>query len=196
MKIETISGKLVDPLDPKPEDFCIEDIAWSLSRISRFAGHTISKIPYTVGQHCIFVSTMIEDMIPNSDCILYGLLHDASECYIGDIPSPVKHLPQIKEQIDVIEDNIFRAILEHYDIAYPSSSEWRTVKQFDKRAQLIEAFNYMPSRGLNWSGRDEHVIDFIDLQDFPKPMEAIEVYKQYKERFTSLMSKRKYNYGY
>lgn len=37
--IETFSGRRFDILDPKPEQFCIEDIAHSLSLLCRFTGH-------------------------------------------------------------------------------------------------------------------------------------------------------------
>ena len=49
--IQTFTGKRMYPLDPKPEDICIEDIAHALSNICRFTGHT--KKFYSVGEHSI-----------------------------------------------------------------------------------------------------------------------------------------------
>ena len=49
--ITTHSGIHMNPLDPKPEDFRIEDIAHALPLICRGNGHV--KTFFSVGQHCI-----------------------------------------------------------------------------------------------------------------------------------------------
>lgn len=56
--IETVSGRFVDIQDPKPEDFLITDIAWSLAREPRFSGHTTHPLPYSVAQHSLVVSLL------------------------------------------------------------------------------------------------------------------------------------------
>lgn len=56
--IETVSGQIVDLLDPKPENFLITDIAWAISREPRFSGHTTHELPYSVGQHSIEVTNL------------------------------------------------------------------------------------------------------------------------------------------
>ncbi len=38
--IQTYTGKQFWPLDPRPEDVDIEDIANALSNLGRYAGHT------------------------------------------------------------------------------------------------------------------------------------------------------------
>jgi len=57
---ETASGRIIDLADPQRDDIVIGDIAWGLSRQNRFAGHTISKKPYTVAQHTVEVSRIAE----------------------------------------------------------------------------------------------------------------------------------------
>jgi 5'-deoxynucleotidase YfbR-like HD superfamily hydrolase len=183
MKIETVTGNLFDPLAPDVKDISIDDIAWSLSRISRFAGHTITEIPYTVGQHCIFVADEIFRETGRNDWALYGMLHDAGEAYLGDIPSPIKRLPQIHQQIEQIESNILLTIYKKFELQEPLKSDWDIVKHYDKRAQFIEAFNFMCSRGLDWVGRENYDINLIDIQRFPQPKPAIEVYTEYKQAF-------------
>ena len=63
MKLETVSGNFVDIENPDPQTIKINDIAWALSRIPRFAGHTISAIPFTVGEHSIFVANIVKRLI-------------------------------------------------------------------------------------------------------------------------------------
>lgn len=60
---ETVSGVIIDLMDPKPEQLKIHDIAWALSRLSRFGGHSLSRIPYSVGQHTVMVSRYVEEAL-------------------------------------------------------------------------------------------------------------------------------------
>jgi hypothetical protein len=84
--IETYTGRRFWPLDPMPEDVCIEDIAHSLSNQCRFAGH--SRGFYSVGEHCVLMAQAAP-----AKCQLEALMHDASEAYLLDFPKPLKHMP-------------------------------------------------------------------------------------------------------
>ena len=79
------SGRRFWIIDPRPEDIYIEDIAHGLSMICRFCGQT--RKFYSVSQHSILVSKELQPQYQ-----LGGLLHDASESYIGDIITPVKKI--------------------------------------------------------------------------------------------------------
>lgn len=81
--ILTHTGKRPDLLHPRIEDICLEDIAHALARIGRFTGHGDCFI--SVAQHCVHVS----DLCP-FDLKPWGLLHDATEAYLGDVSSPLK----------------------------------------------------------------------------------------------------------
>ena len=82
--IQTYTGKQFWPLDPRPEDLDIVDIAHALSNICRFTGHC--RTFYSVAEHSCHVSIILPPELK-----LWGLLHDASEAYLCDIASPVKH---------------------------------------------------------------------------------------------------------
>jgi len=82
--IPTFTGRLVDVLDLRPETIDIRDIAHALSQFCRFTGH--SRFHYSVGQHSLLVSRIVPARFA-----LHGLLHDASEAYLGDISRPLKH---------------------------------------------------------------------------------------------------------
>jgi hypothetical protein len=84
--IQTVSGDYVFPLDPWKFVPRIDDIAHALSMQCRFSGH--SAFHYSVAQHSVLVS----DLCPPEDR-LWGLLHDASEAYLVDLPRPLKHDP-------------------------------------------------------------------------------------------------------
>ena len=86
--IQTYSGLKMYPLDPRPEEICLEDIAHALSNICRFTGHC--KEFYSVAQHSIYVSVHV-----SRENALWGLLHDASEAYLCDIARPVKNDKQM-----------------------------------------------------------------------------------------------------
>lgn len=90
-KIRTFTGRYVNPLALTSEDVCIEDIAHHLSGINRFTGAT--PIPYNVAQHSVLVARYFDYSSPRLQ--LAALLHDASEAYLNDIASPVKHDPRM-----------------------------------------------------------------------------------------------------
>src|ERR1017187_10636100 len=78
--ITTFSGIHFWPLLPNPADIRIEDIAHALSNQCRFAGH--AREFYSVAEHSVRVS----QLCPPEDA-LWGLLHDASEAYLTDVPA-------------------------------------------------------------------------------------------------------------
>lgn len=91
--LRTFTGKLWHLLEPRAEDVCIEDIAHALSLTCRWAGHT--AVFTSVGQHSIMVAMMAAEV--SSAFALKGLLHDASEAYLLDVPTPLKKSPAFKE---------------------------------------------------------------------------------------------------
>jgi hypothetical protein len=103
----TISGKQFFPMNPRVEDIDIEDIAWALSRLPRWGGHSQEHIP--VAQHSVVVSRIV----PHPHALL-GLMHDTPEAYMGaDLMSPIKrHCPDFR----AVEDRIWAAIRERYDL--------------------------------------------------------------------------------
>jgi hypothetical protein len=83
--ITTYSGKKVNPLDLKVEDIDIRDIAHHLACINRFVGALTT--PVSVAQHSLCVSRLLA----GTGYELAGLLHDATEAYLGDVSKWVKH---------------------------------------------------------------------------------------------------------
>lgn len=107
--IQTFSGRVFWPLDPRPEDVQITDIAHALSQICRYNGHCLGH--YSVAQHSVLVSRIV----PRADR-LAGLLHDAPEAYLGDVARPLKGLPLYAEY-RAAEGLLWRVIAGRFGIS-------------------------------------------------------------------------------
>ena len=123
--IMTYTRKKFYPLAPKQEDIEIEDIAHSLSMLCRFNGHCPKF--YSVAEHSILVSSLLPKKYK-----LWGLIHDAGEAYLSDIPRPIKN--------DLIgfesyEENILKLIIQGHKLSFPMPRE---VKTADDQALKIE----------------------------------------------------------
>ncbi|TXH41968.1 MAG: HD domain-containing protein [Desulfurellales bacterium] len=88
--IKTWAGVMIDPTKTvAPADVRIDDIAHALSLTCRYGGH----IPefYSVADHSLNVlERMVAMGVDDRRLLLMGLLHDAEEAYLGDMPSPIK----------------------------------------------------------------------------------------------------------
>lgn len=126
MFINTYSGGKFDPEDLENSDFRLDDIAHSLSLQCRFAGH----IPrfYSVAEHSVLVSK-------NTEYPLEGLLHDASEAYLMDIPTPIKKSKIMNGYIE-LEDKVMKIIFENFGLEYPFKDD---VHNSDRRTLRKEA---------------------------------------------------------
>ena len=124
--IMTNSGVKFNVFSYGLDDINIFDIAHALSNMCRFAGHV--KNFYSVAQHSILVSMFASD--PR-----YGLLHDASEAYLLDIPSPIKRSQAFSEYRD-IERKLQRSIYERFGLS--ADSEPSDVHVADQRVCATE----------------------------------------------------------
>jgi hypothetical protein len=123
--IRTHSGLYINIFDPKPEMIEINDIAHALANVPRWAGHL--KRHYSVAQHSILCAEMASD-----ENKLAALLHDATEAFMQDIPTPIKaKLPEYK----LYEDVLMKAIAEKFGIQYPFDPE---IKVIDNHMLNIE----------------------------------------------------------
>lgn len=95
--ITTYTGKHFDPTQPEKERICIDDIAHALSLLCRGNGHV--KTFFSVGQHCILCAKEAMARGLPRRLALAALLHDASECYMSDVPRPFKKaFPNISDR--------------------------------------------------------------------------------------------------
>lgn len=107
--MQTYSGLRFWPIDPRPGDIDIEDIAHALAMQCRYGGH--GKKFYSVAEHCVLMARHTLDFGP--EIAMWALLHDASEAYIVDIPRPLK--PWLANYKDH-ENRVMRAIARRFDL--------------------------------------------------------------------------------
>lgn len=109
--IRTFTGKKFWPLNPREEDVCIEDIAHALALRNRFSGHT--RLPYSVAEHSVAISVQLRDWGYSENVQKWALLHDATEAYLPDIPTPIK--PLIAGFVE-IEERLMNVIANKYGL--------------------------------------------------------------------------------
>lgn len=107
---QTYSGGVFWPCDPRPEDIDIRDIAHALSLQCRFAGHC--RTFYSVAQHSVMVSHLLPRAVA-----LAGLLHDAAEAFVVDVPRPIKRMPGMEALRDA-EDRVLECIMAACGVAW------------------------------------------------------------------------------
>lgn len=150
--IQTYTGKKFWALDPRPEEIDILDIGHALSLQCRFNGQCDSF--YSLAAHSLNVAEFIAQTyheqdpfyseylldeseldIEYEDMILWGLLHDASEAYLPDVPRPIKKfLPEYKS----VEDGIMLAVAEKFELPELDEEHKAYLKSIDYLMCLVE----------------------------------------------------------
>ncbi len=124
--ITTYTGLHMNPLNPRPLDFRIEDIAHALPLICRGNGHV--KTFFSVGQHCINCAREAEARHWSDRLILACLLHDASECYMSDVPRPFK---QNTPSYRAAEDRLLSVLYTRFLGSDLTEEEQKSIKEID-----------------------------------------------------------------
>ena len=170
--IQTYSGKKFSPINPKIEDINIEDIAHSLSMQCRFNGHIEDF--YSVAQHSVLVSYFCD----KKDA-LSGLLHDASEAYICDIPSPLKKTQQFSQYREI--ERKLQALI-NVKFGLPEEDP-ESVKLADQLLLTLEAKSLLTHIREDWKLPNSNIpIKIIAMS--PKESKLI-----FMERFHELTNK-------
>lgn len=124
--ITTYTRKHFNPINPNPELICIEDIAHALPMICRGNGHVRSF--WSVGEHCILCAKEAEKREYSNRVILAALLHDASECYMSDVPRPLKqNMKEYRRQ----EEHLLNVLYKKFLGSSLNKMEEKQIKEID-----------------------------------------------------------------
>lgn len=126
------SGRHVDPLNLRPTDLDIRDIAWNLSLLCRYTGSF--PFHYSVAQHSLLVATLMAKDGHKPNTVLAGLLHDAAEYVYGDVNYHLKKLPELAEY-NRREHKCSQMIVAHFG---STCHELEKVKPYDRQAAYLE----------------------------------------------------------
>lgn len=129
--MQTSTGKALDLENP---DISFEDIAISLAKQARYAGHTKGFGHYSVAEHSFLMARHreFEKGYLTKRQRWNLLMHDAREAVIQDMISPWKALlPEYKVQ----EMRVAKAIAKKFDLTWPDPGY---VKELDMRILVDE----------------------------------------------------------
>ena len=113
----TYTGLMINPLDPDPDNICIEDIAHHLALECRYNG--ACKFHYSVAQHSVLGCHHV-----SLDNRLAFLLHDSPEAYMHDLVHNLKYnIPFYVEA----EERLLKVIYEKFKVVDFDQEEIRRV---------------------------------------------------------------------
>ena len=152
--------------------FDINEIAYTLAGQPRFNGtgtrnqhdHQIS-----VGEHSVRVSYMLaaefngtSDFVDQRTAAMTGLMHDATEAFLGDVPGPWKILlPDFCKLEAFLWEKLCDWIAEELAIYMPKEMPPQ-LKQADWRGLFLEAREVMTTQGRDWVMSDPQVMPGLD----------------------------------
>jgi len=137
--IMTWSGEYVNPLEMAPSDVDGRTIANALAKMCRFNGHVHEF--YSVAEHSVHVAGLVYARTGDETKALWGLLHDAPEVYLSDIPKPVKVYSDLGPEYRRLESGVMRHICDKYGLPCKCPPE---VKAADREMVVAEAHYLLP----------------------------------------------------
>lgn len=143
---------------PHARDVFLEDIASGLSRTCRYGGQIRADAAfYSVAEHCVLMTewAIYGDFVRTREDALAILLHDASEAYFGDMPTPLKKmLPEFKILENRAQATIERAFGLEPAVLAISHDDIKVIDRrirLDERAALILDPALTAGRDVRWS---------------------------------------------
>ena len=172
--LQTVSGRRVNPFDPDPSQLDVGDIARALANICRFGGH--SRVFYSVAQHSVIVSELVEQRGGDADDVFAALMHDASEAYLGDMPHPIKHRSALGAAFKAAEEHLELALRERFRI----KADVPEIKRAD-RALLATERRVFSAENWHWPELDGVEPPELELVAWPPDEAAAAFARRYAE---------------
>jgi 5'-deoxynucleotidase YfbR-like HD superfamily hydrolase len=177
--LQTVSGRFVNPFEPDPDQLDPGDIARALANVCRFGGHCSSF--YSVAQHSVIVSELVEQRGGDVEDVFAALMHDATEAYLGDMPHPIKHRSPLGAAFKAAEDHLEATIRARFNI----KADVPEIKRVD-RALLATERRVLSAESWHWPELD-------GVEPLELALEAWapdEAQRAFAARFDELQAKR------
>ncbi|RWN51462.1 MAG: hypothetical protein EOS04_24140 [Mesorhizobium sp.] len=159
--MQTYTARQFWPLDARPDEVHIEDIAHALSLQCRYAGHCLKF--YSVAEHSVMLARWLTEMGESDETALTGLLHDATEAYLVDMPRPVK---RSLNDYRLHEAVLWKVVAERYGLPEVMPA---IVHEADDRIIADELVNLRP---MPWHAKHDDPLH-VDLKFWtPEQAEA------------------------
>lgn len=188
--IRTYTGGKFHVFAPKPDEVSILDIAHALSQQCRFTGHT--RKFYSVAQHSVLVGRAVAKWSCGDfkNYELKGLLHDAAEAYLVDLPTPIKRNVTFASEWKCLDARIADAIQEAFGI--PGYGVSAYIKGLDHRMLLTEQRDLMNGADLNEMNHGSFRLDWKEPFDFTiEPWSSEQAEEEFLKDFKKYMGMRK-----
>ena len=171
--VSTKSGRRVALLNPSPSQIVIGDIAHGLAHQCRFNGQT-NKF-YSVAQHSVLVASILP-----RELRLAGLLHDASEAYLGDVVQPLKDL---LPEYQAIEENFCKVLGMRFGVNLQHND---AIRHADLVVLATERRDLMPMDMADWSS----IAGITPMRRTIRPKSPEAASAQFMEMFFSLTNQK------
>jgi hypothetical protein len=176
--LQTVSGRWVNPFDPDPNQLDAGDIARALANQCRFGGH--SRVFYSVAQHSVILSDLVEQRGGDVEDAFAALMHDATEAYLGDMPHPIKHRSTLGAAFKEAEDHLGRAIRARFRI----KADVPEIKRVERALLATESRAFSAER---WHWPELAGVEPLDIELAAWPPDKAA--KAFAHRFEELQTK-------
>lgn len=177
--LQTASGRWFNPFDPDPEQLDAADIARALSNVCRFGGHC--RTFYSVAQHSVIVSELVEARGGDVEDAFAALMHDATEAYLGDMPHPLKHRSELGAAFREAEARLEAVVRARFGLR----ADVPEIKRID-RALLATERRALSSEGWQWPELDG--VEPLDVTLEPWPADV--AHEAFLRRYAELDGRR------
>jgi uncharacterized protein len=177
--LQTVSGRWVNPFDPDPAQLDAGDIARALANLCRFGGHCRSF--YSVAQHSVIVSELVEQRGGDAEDAFTALMHDATEAYLGDMPHPLKHRSPLGAAFKAAEEHLEQAIRARFRIR----AEVPEIKRVDRALLATERRAFSAE---DWHWPELEGVEPLELELTALAPEAAT--RPFAERYAELDARR------
>ncbi len=167
-RMQLHSGFVVDLMAPDLAALTLTDIATSLSRLPRFLGATRGAHPYSVAQHLCHVADVMAERQHGAFVQIAGLLHDAHEALMGDIPTPVKHALG-GHVVQELEARLQAALARRFRLGPMIWASWE-IRVADEDLLATERRDLLATPAIPWAEAQGMPIPHLYIEPWPESL--------------------------